>query len=124
MRFSSGLTEHPQIMPGLDYLKEQGNRKPFPVGGDHVFPGTAGEIIKTKSPRPARMPFCTLGALYIGVRTYVPIYSRGWVRGDSCAAGTDGSCSPYGTVERVRPDPRVQEIHLGQAREEADDVVR
>lgn len=44
--FYTGATTNQQIIPGLDYLKEQGKRKLFLVGSDYVFPRTANKIIK------------------------------------------------------------------------------
>jgi hypothetical protein len=41
-----GATTNQQIIPGLDYLKEQGKKKLFLVGSDYVFPRTANKIIK------------------------------------------------------------------------------
>ncbi|WP_214108940.1 urea ABC transporter substrate-binding protein [Acrocarpospora catenulata] len=44
--FYTGATTNQQIIPGLDYLKEQGKTKLFLVGSDYVFPRTANKIIK------------------------------------------------------------------------------
>ncbi|MBW3573428.1 MAG: urea ABC transporter substrate-binding protein [Actinobacteria bacterium] len=44
--FYSGATTNQQIVPALDYLKEQGARSLFLVGSDYVFPRTANKIIK------------------------------------------------------------------------------
>jgi len=44
--FYTGATTNQQIVPGLDYLKQQGQRKIFLVGSDYVFPRTANKIIK------------------------------------------------------------------------------
>jgi urea transport system substrate-binding protein len=44
--FYTGATTNQQIIPGLDYLKEQGKKKLFLVGSDYVFPRTANKIIK------------------------------------------------------------------------------
>ncbi|GLX92320.1 urea ABC transporter substrate-binding protein [Herbidospora sp. NBRC 101105] len=44
--FYTGATTNQQIIPGLDYLKEQGKTKIFLVGSDYVFPRTANKIIK------------------------------------------------------------------------------
>ncbi|MER5620639.1 MULTISPECIES: urea ABC transporter substrate-binding protein [unclassified Streptosporangium] len=44
--FYTGATTNQQIIPGLDYLKEQGKKKIFLVGSDYVFPRTANKIIK------------------------------------------------------------------------------
>lgn len=44
--FYSGATTNQQILPGLDYLKEQGLTKLFLVGSDYVFPRTANKEIK------------------------------------------------------------------------------
>ncbi|HYN94654.1 MAG TPA: urea ABC transporter substrate-binding protein [Pilimelia sp.] len=44
--FYTGATTNQQIVPGLDYLKEQGKKKVFLVGSDYVFPRTANKIIK------------------------------------------------------------------------------
>ena len=44
--FYTGATTNQQIIPALDYLKEQGMTKFFLVGSDYVFPRTANKIIK------------------------------------------------------------------------------
>jgi urea transport system substrate-binding protein len=44
--FYTGATTNQQIIPGLDYLKEQGLTKVFLVGSDYVFPKTANKEIK------------------------------------------------------------------------------
>jgi len=44
--FYTGATTNQQIIPALDYLKEQGARSLFLVGSDYVFPQTANKIIK------------------------------------------------------------------------------
>ncbi|WP_438943176.1 urea ABC transporter substrate-binding protein [Nonomuraea aridisoli] len=44
--FYTGATTNQQIIPGLDYLKEQGRNRIFLVGSDYVFPRTANKIIK------------------------------------------------------------------------------
>ncbi|HEU4701782.1 MAG TPA: transporter substrate-binding protein, partial [Conexibacter sp.] len=44
--FYSGATTNQQIIPGLEYLKEQGVRRLFLVGSDYVFPRTANKEIK------------------------------------------------------------------------------
>jgi urea transport system substrate-binding protein len=44
--FYTGATTNQQIVPGLDYLKEQGKKSLFLVGSDYVFPRTANKIIK------------------------------------------------------------------------------
>ncbi|MDR7274115.1 urea ABC transporter substrate-binding protein [Catenuloplanes atrovinosus] len=44
--FYTGATTNQQIVPGLDYLREQGKKKVFLVGSDYVFPRTANKIIK------------------------------------------------------------------------------
>jgi urea transport system substrate-binding protein len=43
--FYSGATTNQQIIPALDYLREQGTRTLFLVGSDYVFPRTANRII-------------------------------------------------------------------------------
>jgi urea transport system substrate-binding protein len=43
--FYTGATTNQQIIPGLDYLKEQGKKTLFLVGSDYVFPRTANKII-------------------------------------------------------------------------------
>lgn len=43
--FYTGATTNQQIVPGMDYLKEQGKTKVFLVGSDYVFPRTANKII-------------------------------------------------------------------------------
>ena len=44
--FYSGAAPNQQIVPALDYLKQQGHRKLFLVGSDYVFPQTANRIVK------------------------------------------------------------------------------
>ncbi|MFD0856468.1 urea ABC transporter substrate-binding protein [Actinomadura adrarensis] len=44
--FYTGATTNQQIVPGLDYLKEQGKKRIYLVGSDYVFPRTANKIIK------------------------------------------------------------------------------
>jgi urea transport system substrate-binding protein len=44
--FYTGATTNQQIVPALDYLKEQGRKSVFLVGSDYVFPRTANKIIK------------------------------------------------------------------------------
>jgi urea transport system substrate-binding protein len=44
--FYTGATTNQQIVPALDYLKEQGKKTIFLVGSDYVFPRTANKIIK------------------------------------------------------------------------------
>jgi urea transport system substrate-binding protein len=44
--FYTGATTNQQIIPGLDYLKEQGAKSIFLVGSDYVFPRTANKEIK------------------------------------------------------------------------------
>jgi len=44
--FYSGATTNQQIIPGLEYLKEQGAKSLFLVGSDYVFPRTANKEIK------------------------------------------------------------------------------
>jgi urea transport system substrate-binding protein len=44
--FYTGATTNQQIVPGLDYLKQQGKKRIFLVGSDYVFPKTANKIIK------------------------------------------------------------------------------
>lgn len=44
--FYTGATTNQQIVPGLDYLKQEGKKKLFLVGSDYVFPRTANKIIK------------------------------------------------------------------------------
>jgi urea transport system substrate-binding protein len=44
--FYTGATTNQQIVPGLDYLKQQGKKRVFLVGSDYVFPKTANKIIK------------------------------------------------------------------------------
>ncbi|MFD6094494.1 urea ABC transporter substrate-binding protein [Oerskovia sp. NPDC060338] len=43
--FYTGATTNQQIVPALDYLKEQGATSVFLVGSDYVFPRTANKII-------------------------------------------------------------------------------
>ncbi|MFC4001913.1 urea ABC transporter substrate-binding protein [Prauserella oleivorans] len=44
--FYTGATTNQQIVPALDYLKQQGTKSLFLVGSDYVFPRTANKIIK------------------------------------------------------------------------------
>jgi urea transport system substrate-binding protein len=44
--FYTGATTNQQIVPALDYLKEQGLTEVYLVGSDYVFPRTANKIIK------------------------------------------------------------------------------
>ncbi|HYP46791.1 MAG TPA: urea ABC transporter substrate-binding protein [Propionibacteriaceae bacterium] len=44
--FYTGATTNQQIIPALDYLKEQGAKSVFLVGSDYVFPRTANKEIK------------------------------------------------------------------------------
>lgn len=44
--FYTGATTNQQIIPALDYLKDQGTKTLFLVGSDYVFPRTANKIIK------------------------------------------------------------------------------
>ncbi|WP_130512837.1 urea ABC transporter substrate-binding protein [Krasilnikovia cinnamomea] len=44
--FYTGATTNQQIVPALDYLKQQGKKRVFLVGSDYVFPRTANKIIK------------------------------------------------------------------------------
>ena len=44
--FYTGATTNQQIIPGLDYLKEQKLTKVYLVGSDYVFPRTANKEIK------------------------------------------------------------------------------
>lgn len=44
--FYSGATTNQQIIPALDYLREQGVTSLYLVGSDYVFPRTANKIIK------------------------------------------------------------------------------
>ena len=43
--FYSGAAPNQQIVPALDYLKEQGHKKIFLVGSDYVFPQTANRVV-------------------------------------------------------------------------------
>ncbi|PWJ47367.1 urea-binding protein [Quadrisphaera granulorum] len=43
--YYTGATTNQQIIPALDWLKEQGKSKIFLVGSDYVFPRTANKII-------------------------------------------------------------------------------
>jgi len=47
--FYTGATTNQQIVPALDYLKEQGVTSLYLVGSDYVFPQTANRIIKAYS---------------------------------------------------------------------------
>jgi urea transport system substrate-binding protein len=44
--FYTGATTNQQIIPALDYLKQQGKTKLYLVGSDYVFPRTANKEIK------------------------------------------------------------------------------
>lgn len=44
--FYTGATTNQQIVPALDYLKEQGIKSLYLVGSDYVFPHTANRIVK------------------------------------------------------------------------------
>ncbi|HEX2701217.1 MAG TPA: urea ABC transporter substrate-binding protein [Acidimicrobiales bacterium] len=44
--FYTGATTNQQIVPALDYMKEQGLTKVYLVGSDYVFPRTANKEIK------------------------------------------------------------------------------
>ncbi len=44
--FYTGATTNQQIVPALDYLKQQGIKSLYLVGSDYVFPQTANRIIK------------------------------------------------------------------------------
>lgn len=44
--FYTGATTNQQIVPALDYLKEQGVQSLYLVGSDYVFPQTANRIIR------------------------------------------------------------------------------
>lgn len=44
--FYSGATTNQQIIPALDYLKQEGKKSIFLVGSDYVFPRTANKEIK------------------------------------------------------------------------------
>ena len=43
--FYSGAAPNQQIVPALDYIKEQGHKKLFLVGSDYVFPQTANRVV-------------------------------------------------------------------------------
>lgn len=44
--FYTGATTNQQIIPALDYMKEEGMTRVYLVGSDYVFPRTANKIIK------------------------------------------------------------------------------
>jgi urea transport system substrate-binding protein len=44
--FYTGATTNQQIVPALDYLREEGARSLYLVGSDYVFPRTANRIIR------------------------------------------------------------------------------
>ena len=44
--FYTGATTNQQIVPALEYLKEQGVKSMYLVGSDYVFPQTANRVIK------------------------------------------------------------------------------
>ncbi|MGB0970896.1 MAG: transporter substrate-binding protein, partial [Mycobacterium sp.] len=44
--FYTGATTNQQIVPALDYLKDQGVKSLYLVGSDYVFPQTANRIIR------------------------------------------------------------------------------
>jgi urea transport system substrate-binding protein len=46
--FYTGAEPTQQIIPGVDYLLEQGHKKIYLLGSDYVFPRTANKIIKAQ----------------------------------------------------------------------------
>lgn len=46
--FYTGAEPSQQIVPAVDYLLEQGNKKIYLLGSDYVFPRTANKIIKAQ----------------------------------------------------------------------------
>ncbi|MGD9935317.1 MAG: urea ABC transporter substrate-binding protein, partial [Dehalococcoidia bacterium] len=46
--FYTGATTNQQIVPSVEYLLEEGNKKFFLLGSDYVFPRTANKIIKAQ----------------------------------------------------------------------------
>ncbi|GAB2815970.1 urea ABC transporter substrate-binding protein [Streptomyces daliensis] len=44
--FYSGATTNQQIVPALDYLRQQGKKSLYLVGSDYVFPRTANKVIR------------------------------------------------------------------------------
>ena len=64
--FYTGATTNQQIVPGLDYLKEQGVTSLFLVGSDYVFPQTANKEIKA---------YAAANGIEIKGEEYVPLAS-------------------------------------------------
>ncbi|MGU3500784.1 urea ABC transporter substrate-binding protein [Mycobacterium sp. C31M] len=64
--FYSGATTNQQIIPALDYLKEQGVTSLYLVGSDYVFPRTSNAIVKA---------YAAANGIEIKGEDYVPLDS-------------------------------------------------
>ena len=64
--FYSGATTNQQIIPALDYLKEQGITSLYLVGSDYVFPRTSNAIVKA---------YAAANGIEIKGEDYVPLDS-------------------------------------------------
>ncbi|MDQ2677817.1 MAG: urea ABC transporter substrate-binding protein [Actinomycetota bacterium] len=67
--YYTGATTNQQIIPAMDFLKEQGVKTLFLAGSDYVFPRTANKIIKQYAKE--------LGIEIVG-EEYVPLDSDDW----------------------------------------------
>ena len=67
--YYTGATTNQQIIPAMDFLKEQGVETLFLAGSDYVFPRTANKIIKQYAKE--------LGIEIVG-EEYVPLDSDDW----------------------------------------------
>lgn len=67
--YYTGATTNQQIIPAMDFLKEQGVQTLFLAGSDYVFPRTANKIIKQYA--------AELGIEIVG-EEYVPLDSDDW----------------------------------------------
>ncbi|KAA0117099.1 urea ABC transporter substrate-binding protein [Mycolicibacterium sp. P9-22] len=64
--YYSGATTNQQIIPSLDYLKEQGVKSLYLVGSDYVFPRTSNAIVKA---------YAAANGIEIKGEDYVPLDS-------------------------------------------------
>lgn len=64
--YYSGATTNQQIIPALDYLKEQGVKSLYLVGSDYVFPRTSNAIVKA---------YAAANGIEIKGEDYVPLDS-------------------------------------------------
>jgi urea transport system substrate-binding protein len=67
--YYTGATTNQQIIPAMDFLKEEGVKTLFLAGSDYVFPRTANKIIKQYA--------AELGIEIVG-EEYVPLDSDDW----------------------------------------------